>query len=539
MRFRRCAVSAKERHRGLAGGIRLGLLATALAVFSPGGGRAGESTLLWSHDGEISRQATAVLQALRSADGYGLRPVDYDGAALASQAAVLTQTQDNDAAHWADFDHALSSATARFLTDLHFGRVQPRTAGFDLRQPRSPLDITALLARLAQTNDVEATLSTVEPQFYHYRLLEQWLRHYRALAEDATLTDLPAIVGRSPGAGDRYPGAPALRKLLAALGDLPAVDAGAEGATLDSELVAAIRRFQERHGLDVDGVIGKRTWVALTTPLAQRVRQIELTLERWRWLPAFDTPPIIVNIPQFRLYAFNSIQDRVADMIQMPVIVGQTYPHTRTPVFVSEMKFVVFRPYWDVPRSILMRELLPEIRSRPGYLNRNHLEIVRGQGDDAKPVEPTPANLDALASGQLRLRQRPGSDNSLGLIKFMLPNAYNVYLHGTPAHELFKESRRAFSHGCIRVSDPVTLAAHVLRDTPGDWSAASIEAAMSGTDARRVGLPKPITVMVLYGTALAVEDGRILFFEDIYGHDRKLEALIRSIPASSGRSSRS
>lgn len=519
----------------------LSLLVTMVALAIPAGARAADSpSLLWSRNGEISRQASAVLQALRSAEAYGLRSADYDGPALTSRAADLVRARDTDSMHWAEFDRALSDATGRFLTHLHFGRVQPRVAGFDLPQPRPALDTAALLASLAQTDDVNAILSTVEPQFHHYRLLQQWLGRYRALAGDPALTNLPAVAGRSPGPGDRYSGAVVLRKLLVTLGDLSAADGATADATLDPALVAAVRRFQERHGLDADGVIGKRTFAALTTPLAQRVRQIELTLERWRWLPAFDTPPIIVNIPQFRLYAFKSTQDRVADMIQMPVIVGQTYPRTRTPVFVGEMKFVVFRPYWDVPRSILMRELLPEIRSRPGYLASNHLEIVRGQGDDARPVEPTPANLDALASGQLRLRQRPGPDNALGLIKFMLPNAYNVYLHATPAHELFKESRRAFSHGCIRVSDPVALAVHVLRDMPGDWTPAKIEAAMRGADAQRVYLSRPIRVMVLYGTALAIEDGRILFLEDLYGHDRKLEALlIRSGSASAGHSRRS
>lgn len=496
---------------------------TVSAVYARQGYR-----FLWSGAGRVSRPAAGLLQTMRSAQIYGLRSTDYAVDALIGQADALAQQSTPDPRRWAAFDLALSSAAARFLTHLHSGRVQPRAAGFDLRQPRPPLAMETLLPKLAATNDVGKALAAVEPQFYHYRLLKEWLLRYRSLEADAALTRLPAFPGRSIEPGSTYTGAPALRRLLVALGDLSAANAHALAASdkLDPALVEAVARFQQRHGLDADGVLGRKTFAALTTPLSLRVRQIELTLERWRWLPEFTTPPIIVNIPQFHLYAFRSTQDRVADMLQMPVIVGQTYPRTRTPVFVGELKYVVFRPYWDVPRSILLRELLPEIRTRPGYLEKNNFEIVRGQGDDARPVEPTAQALAALEAGRLRLRQRPGPENALGLIKFMLPNEYNVYLHGTPARELFKKSQRTFSHGCIRVSDPPALAAHVLRDEPGEWIPEKIEAAMNGAPAQRVYLSHPITVLVLYGTALATEAGQIMFFDDIYGHDRRLAALL-------------
>ncbi len=172
-----------------------------------------------------------------------------------------------------------------------------------------------------------------------------------------------------------------------------------------------------------------------------------MTLERWRWLPAFNAPPIIVNIPEFRLFEFNTTADRAVSILQMPVIVGQTYASKRTPIFIGDLKYVVFRPYWDVPRSIMLHEMLPAIRTHSAYLRRNHFEIVRGEGDDAVVMKPTAETIAALAAGQLRLRQRPGEDNALGLIKFFFPNAHNVYMHATPAHRLFLASRRAFSHG--------------------------------------------------------------------------------------------
>jgi len=278
-------------------------------------------------------------------------------------------------------------------------------------------------------------------------------------------------------------------------------------------------------------VLGKSTFNVLTTSFAKRVRQIDLTLERWRWLPPFETPPIIVNIPQFRLFAFRTTEDRVADLLQMDVIVGKTYPRTQTPVFESDMRYVVFRPYWDIPPSILRNEMLPKIRANPGYLAAQRLQIVNGQGDNSPVVPPSPAAIEGLAAGKLRLRQMPGEDNALGLVKFMFPNTYNVYLHSTPAHRLFKESVRAFSHGCIRVSDPLALATYVMRDEPGGWTREKIDATMSGSTTVRVNLEHPIRVLILYGTALATEAGPILFFDDLYGLDRKLEHQLGLAPA--------
>jgi murein L,D-transpeptidase YcbB/YkuD len=222
----------------------------------------------------------------------------------------------------------------------------------------------------------------------------------------------------------------------------------------------------------------------------------------------------------------------------MPVIVGQAYPSKRTPVFVGYLKYVVFRPYWDVPRSITIHEMLPAIRAHSDYLERNHLEIVRGESDDATVMEPAPETIAALAAGQLRLRQRPGDDNALGLIKFLFPNSHNVYIHSTPAHQLFLASRRAFSHGCIRVSDPIALAEYVLRNAATPWDRAQIDTAMHDTKSLRIDLHEPIRVMILYGTAMATEAGPVQFFDDIYGHDRKLEVLLHLRPVNSAAPAR-
>lgn len=479
--------------------------------------------LLWSDGARATPQAIGLLHALETAHTRGLRSGDYEAGTLAARLGELRSSP----AAAPQFDLALSIVAVRFLGDLHFGRATPEAAGFHLEVPPTRLDLAQTLPLLAASASVKATLDAVEPPFAHYRLLRDALVRYRELALDAGLHRLPPFEGRSLKPGTSYAGAVQLRRLLVALGDLPADQAMAADPVIGPELVGAIERFQQRHGLTVDGIIGRRTFAELTRPLSARVRQIELTLERWRWLPHFAQPPIVVNIPQFRLFAFHTRADREAEIVGMDVIVGQSFPRSRTPVFTEEIRQVVFRPYWDVPYSITVREMLPAIRRNPGYFARNELEIVRGAGDDAVPVPTTPENVVALATGSLRLRQRPGPDNSLGLVKFVLPNAFNVYLHATPAHELFGESRRAFSHGCIRVRDPVGLAEHVFHDQPEPWSRERIEQAMQdGPDSQRVTLARPVRVFVVYGTAVATEAGKVLFFDDIYGHDRRLEALL-------------
>lgn len=489
---------------------------------------------LWSVNGQATPQALQLVDILRDAQAYGLDPREYGAdvlAALALRAAEEPRERARSMQLWARFDVGLSIEALRLICDLHYGRISARAVGFGLRQPRRKLDLEVLVLGLAHSDNLRRSLASIEPNFYLYRLLEQALAKYRRLASrDSALTVLPPLPHRSVKPGEAYRGAPALRRRLRAVGDLPPSAEGggdtADSTELGPRLVSALERFQQRHGLAVDGILGPATFRQLTTPFAVRVRQIELNLERWRWLPALHAPLIIVNIPQFRLFAFRTTAEQATDTLQMRVIVGHATAAKRTPTFVAEITYVVFRPYWNVPRRITLREMLPRIRAHPGFLAAQHLQIVGAAGHTVGPVAPTPANLAALVDGRLRLRQLPGPANALGLIKFVLPNRYEVFLHSTPARRLFLACRRDFSHGCIRVSNPVALAEFVLRGTPGDWSAQHIEAAMNGTDDRRVVLAKPVRVMIVYQTALATAGGQVLFFDDLYGRDQRLERLL-------------
>ncbi|HXA35489.1 MAG TPA: L,D-transpeptidase family protein [Steroidobacteraceae bacterium] len=485
--------------------------------------------LLWSDGANPTAAAISLLQQLRFAGDRGLDPLDYPGNALAYLLVDLIDAPRAGIEQWALFDAGLSLAGMRFLSDVHIGRVDPASIGHHVSMERISLDVPATLAHLSTAVDVAVAVDALEPQFSHYALLKKHLSHYRALADEPGLNELPALPAKSLKPGDEYAGAAQLRHLLVALGDAaaPAPDAPIP-QSLTPDLVEALKKFQSRHGEKADGVLGAATFVELTRPLSQRVRQIELTLERWRWLPSeLVTAPIIVNIPQFRLFAFESTADSEARIRQMDVIVGKAFDSTQTPVFASDMSYLIFRPYWEVPYNIALKEIVPSARSNPASIERHQMEIVSGYGDSAAVMPNTAENVELVAKGTLRLRQRPGPNNSLGLVKFMLPNPFNVYLHSTPAQSLFAESRRDFSHGCIRVSDPVALAQYVLRDSP-EWTRDKIQAAMNGTEPLTVTLKNRIRVFIVYGTAIATEKGNVLFFDDIYGHDERLEKALQA-----------
>src|ERR1051326_3807584 len=298
-------------------------------------------------------------------------------------------------------------------------------------------------------------------------------------------------------------------------------------ALLLATLIDAIKHFQERHGLDADGVLTKKTLDAMNVPIARRVQQIEWALERWRWAPMeLATPPIIVNVPELRLRAWD---ENGKTALTMRVVVGQTYGH-QTPMFSGDLQYVVFRPYWNVTPNIQRGELVPHVTHDREYLARNGYEVVDANGD-AVGDKVDNATLAKLRSGEYTVRQKPGPSNALGLVKFIFPNQNNVYLHSTPSQQLFSKSRRDFSHGCIRVEHPAQLAQWVLRDQ-SEWTPDRIREAMSGDhDSTQVNLKHPIPVLILYTTALVTEDGVVHFFDDIYGHDATLEnALAAGYP---------
>lgn len=490
--------------------------------------------LAWVNGPEPTPAALAIIAELQDADAKGLRAEDYDGGRWSARVSRLRGTSPPPTdADRASFDLALTVCLMRFIADLHSGRVNPRAVNFGFDVANKKYNLPALLHDKfvnANPRDVPALIAAVEPPYEGYRRARQALRLYAGLAVKEPGAKLP-VPARVIGPGELYRGLPQLVQLLELTGDLAPGAAGQlDPPRYQQPVVDAVKRFQDRHGLASDGRLGPGTVKEMNVPLSWRAEQLRLTLERWRWAPPeFPRPPIVVNIPEFELRGFGGDYE---PEIRMHVVVGKAFHH-RTPVFVGSLSYVVFRPYWKVPLSIQRSELVPKIQRDRDYLAEGRYEVTNGRGTVVTDGVVGDDVLAGLRAGRLFIRQKPGPRNSLGLIKFMFPNEYNVYLHDTPSVALFARSRRDFSHGCIRVQDPVTLAVWVLRGKPG-WDRDRVIATMNGAaDNLAVTLDRPIPVLIVYGTAIAPRDGKVYFFDDIYGYDAELEkALAKGYPYS-------
>jgi murein L,D-transpeptidase YcbB/YkuD len=480
-------------------------------------------TLVWFDGPLVSHAGTAAIAALLTASEHGLDPLAYDAEAL-ERVAHHSVPAPLSAKDRARFDLLLSVDLIRFLDDLQSGRLHYGT--LDRRGTEHGLDLAGAIRDAINGDSVPQLVAATAPQLAQYRNLQRLLKRYRQLATDSLLRLAPQ--GPPLQAGDHYSGVTALRQRLAALGDL-----GPGGASYLSDVYTdsdarAVHRFQSRHGLPATGVLDSATVTEINTPFGRRVRQIELALERLRWLPPIGRQRfVVVNIPAFQLFAFDSVGGTGAPALSMRVIVGKALD-TRTPVLFELMRYVEFRPYWNVPLSIALKEIVPLLQRDPSYLSRNAMELV-GPRDSVIGEAVTSEILQRLSRGELRVRQRPGAQNPLGLTKFVFPNSAAVYLHGTPRTDLFAHTRRDFSHGCIRVEDPTALALWVLRDQPR-WNRERITAAQEGSGTTRAWLTRPMPVIVFYTTAVAAPDGNAWFYADIYGHDRALDEALRAGP---------
>jgi len=468
------------------------------------------------------------LAALAAASEHGLDPADYDADALAQQLAAL-DPKASSGADRALFDLGVSTAVARILNAVHKGRVDPATMYWGYDSSVKHLDIAALMVAVRDQDGLAATLDKVSPQVKHYARARRVLAVYRARALKGEPDPVPALPKDRPKVqpGESWDGIAALAGRLRVLGDL-AADAVVDGPEYTPAMVEAVKSTQRRHGLLSDGVIGAGTLRAVNVPLARRVRQIELAMERMRWLPPLDDKPnVFVNIALFRLWATDPTTED--EPLRMRVVVGESLDH-QTPLFVERMEYVIFRPYWNPPRNIIVNELVPKARRDPKFLDKEGMEIVASGDESATALPATPENLAKVVAGRLRLRQKPGPHNSLGLAKFIFPNDEDVYMHGTPSQQLFSRARRDFSHGCIRLEDPAKFAEWVLRDQP-EWTRERIDAAMQGDKPTRVNLKQPLTVVLFYDTVHVNSEGVLFFMDDIYGHDRALDAaLLRGYP---------
>jgi murein L,D-transpeptidase YcbB/YkuD len=474
----------------------------------------------WVDGAGPTAQAKAVVFILQEAAQKGLNPEDYDASQWQAREEALARTP--TAVEIARFDLALSVCLLRYVSALDVGRINPQHLKFDLDLNHRITDLPEFLSQISQSDDIVPLLDKAEPQEDGYSRTSQALRTYLALAQQDPAEKL-AVPEKPVAAGGTYGGMALLVAKLRLGGDLPqSVTLPAGSVKYEGDVVEAVKRFQLRHALAVTGSLGPETVRQLNVPIADRVRQLQFALERWRWLPhELATPLIAVNVPAFRLYGFDE-PHHIG--LKMNVVVGKAM-RSETPAFIGNMTYLVFRPDWGVPPTILRREILPPLQKDPAYLSKNGYDLIEATGKVLNAGQVTPEEIQLLRAGKLSVRQRPGPKNALGSVKFMFPNTYLVYLHDTPKTELFSRSRRDFSYGCIRVQDPPALAAWVLQSKP-EWTPERIQAAMNGEKSIQVNLSSPIPVLILYATARVDEDGLVDFYDDIYGHDAALEKVL-------------
>jgi murein L,D-transpeptidase YcbB/YkuD len=462
---------------------------------------------VWFEGSALTPAGRWLVAALRASADEGLDPLRYEPVMLAGGAPRVLRASlagDGLVVQASALEVGLTAALARFAADLGRGRVDPTRVTVLWRLRSRGFDALPVLQQVAASGRPDVVLDSIRPGHPQYAALRGAFRHYAALAESEG--DVPAVttaVRLRPGA--KGAAVRALRARLSFWGDL---NETGPGDTFDPAAVAALKRYQARHGLAATGAVSPEVVAALNTPVRERLRQIALNLERWRWQERTVSPrSVLVNLPAFELHAYDG--DREA--LSMRVITGR--PESPTPVFAQPMTSVVFSPYWNVPVNIALDETMPAVRRDRGYLRRQNLEVLRGD----QVVDP--ARVDFRRDVQnIAFRQRPGASNSLGLVKFQLPNPFNVYLHDTPNDALFLRPRRTFSHGCVRLEKPEALARWVLGDVPG-WSPQRIAAAMRAGRENVVALPAPIPVSIGYFTVWVDADGTVRFLPDVYRHD--------------------
>jgi murein L,D-transpeptidase YcbB/YkuD len=476
----------------------------------------------WSQDGHLM-QADTLIKAVEEAYGDGLTPDYYHLGLLRSLVNKVEKESVPDLIRLADLDIILTDAFLTLSCHLSGGCVNPVTIETEWYAKRGKVDVSSVLEQALKKKQIREALTRLRPQHASYDRLRQVLARYRDLSSKGAWP--PVSNGPLLKKGSTSYRVVELRTRLAASGDLGA-DEAKEGGLFDEKLKESVMTFQKRHGLKADGVVGSATLNALNVPLKERVRQIELNMERLRWiLGNVEQRSIVVNIANFELYVIENGKS----ILSMKVVVGKPYQHT--PVFTAKMTYLIINPSWNVPDSIARKEILKTVKKDLHYLAEQKFKVLTGWGPREEEIDPETIDWSKVTADTLiyRFRQEPGPLNPLGRLKFMFPNTFNVYLHDTPAKRLFSENVRTFSHGCTRIEKPIELGEYVLRDDPR-WTRGRLLAAIEEGAEQTVRIPHPINVHFLYLTAWVDEGGMLQFRNDIYKRDKRLDEALGKKP---------
>ncbi len=468
---------------------------------------------LWVDGNGPTDQAELIFAALQSVDGDGLHPNDYGVVKIAS----LWESRTAD--HLARLDIDLTLGLLGYIHDMKEGRLAPRLQSPKIFNQAGDMEFDPLRAMFEARNnsDMVAYLAGLAPGHRHYRALKKELEHYRNIAAQGGWPIILSGETLHPGGFDAR--VPSVRQLLKITGDTtsnPEMNLNQYGG----ELVAAVKVFQARHGLQADGIVGKGTAAALAVPVEKRIEQILINMERWRWTEhALGLKYVLVDIAGFNLQGV--VDDRT--QLEMRVIVGKL--HHETPIFSDTIKYLEFNPFWNITPGIARNEMLGKLRKNSDYLASKHIRLFSNWHADGKELDPHGIDWDRVSRKQIshyKLRQDPGSWNALGVVKFVFPNKYSVYLHDTPVHSLFEKNDRAFSHGCIRLSEPKKLAEFLLEESDQGWTPGKIEQVVVSEKRKIVRMVKPIPVHLVYQTAWVDKNGVLQFSKDLYGRDQQL-----------------
>ncbi len=481
----------------------------------------------WSDDEGPTADAATLVKAILEADRDGLRRDDYHLAPIEDlmDKIALSQTMNRlrRPELLADLDILLTDAFLLYGSHLLTGHVNPETIQSEWLIKSRNEDLVAILHIALDTNDIDGALDQLRPHHAGYMALKDALLRYQNIMDTGGWPSVPN--GPKLEKGDRNSRVRALQSRLTVSGDLN-LPGQTDQDVFDEPVEEAVRSFQARHGLTVDGVVGRATLKALNVPVKKRVHQIKTNLERWRWLPhTLGWRHILINIANFQL----EIVENGLDIMTMRVIVGRRF--RRTPVFTGELTYMELNPFWHIPTKIAVRDIVPKIRKDPEYLLRQKIRVFQSWEHNAPEIDPESIDWFRINAKNLsfKLRQDPGPKNALGRVKFMFPNKFSVYLHDTPSQTLFQKTKRSFSSGCIRIEKPVDMAAYLLQ-TDSEWTRENIHAAIDSGETQIVRIGDPVPVHLLYWTAWVDSDGTVHFRDDIYGRDRGLGRALNQKP---------